>query len=111
MTEMKYKKSSVSDVEYYGHLWNSGQLAGSEGASKLVVDMLPVSNPGYYKRDGNTGQGIIYKEDSATGLHVDTLEKNGGSNIFIRKSTAKENIQPSLCPKTHCPASFQYSLG
>ena len=111
MTEKKYKKSSVSDVEYYGHLWNSGVLGGPDGYGKLVIDMLPVSNPDYYKRDGITGPGIVYKEEAATGLHVDTLETNGGSNIFIRKSTAKKNIQPSLCPKTHCPAPFQYSIG
>ena len=110
LTVREFKKSSVSDVEYDGHIWNTGQLNGAEGADKIVVDLLPISNKNYYKREGANGLGIVYREHSSTDL-TENLETNGGSNVFIRKSNKKKNIQPSLCPKTHCPAPFQFSIG
>ena len=100
-TVKQFKKSSVSDVDYQGHI---------DGDGNLVVDMLPMSSSGHFKRDGASGPGIIYREDSSTDT-TDGLEANGGSNVFIRKSNRKKNIQPSLCPKTHCPAPFQFSIG
>ena len=97
----KFKRSSVSDVDYYGHI---------DGDGNLVVDMLPLSSPDHYKTVGATGPGIVYREDSST-ESTDGLEANGGSNVFVRKSNRKKNVQPSLCPKTHCPAPFQFSIG
>ena len=100
-TVKQFKKSSVSDVDYYGHI---------DGDVNLIVDILPLSSPDHYKTVGDTGSGIVYREDSSTDS-TDGLEANGGSNVFIRKSNRKKNIQPSLCPKTHCPAPFQFSIG
>ena len=97
---MRYKKSSVSDLEYSGH----------DAYNKLVIDMLPLSNSDSHHRDGTTGPGIVYREDSST-LLTDSLAANGGSNVFIRKSNKKKSVQPSLCPKSHCPEPFQFSIG
>ena len=100
-----YKKSSISDVEYGGHLANS-----PDDNTDVVVDLLPIGNPDYYKRDGTTGPGVLYKEKGATDF-TNLLENNGGANVFIRNSKEKKRIKPSLCPKTHCPPSFEYSIG
>ena len=97
----------MSDTEYYGHLPDDIEME----SSKLVIDLLPLSNSKYYKRnDGIDGPGIIYKEDTATEF-TKMLVANGGANVFIRKSTKKNKLTPSICPKTHCPAPFQYSIG
>jgi hypothetical protein len=97
----------VSDTEYHGHLPDDPGVALNE----LIVDLLPLSSSKYYKRDeGTDGPGIIYREKDAADLTT-MLVANGGANVFIRKSTEKNKLKPSLCPKSHCPAPFQYSVG
>ena len=97
----------MSDTEYHGHLPDDPDVASNE----LIVDLLPISNSKHYKRDdGTDGPGIIYRENEATDLTT-MLVANGGANVFIRKSTEKKKLKPSLCPKSHCPAPFQYSVG
>ena len=99
-----YKKSSVSAREYDGHFvedWHE--------ATDALVDLSPNASPNHYKTD-SSGPGVLYKEKGATDVTA-MLQSNGGSNVFIRKSDEKKRIKPSLCPKTHCPPSFQYSIG
>ena len=69
-----------------------------------------MNHHGYTKRDGDDGPGIIYKENAATDL-TSMLTMNNGANVFIRRSKEKKSVRPSLCPKTHCPSAFQYSIG
>ena len=75
----------------------------------MLIDLLPETHQDFYVRNA-TGPGIIYKENDATDL-TSTIDKNEGANVFIRKSNEKKMVKPSVCPKAHCPDSFQYSIG
>ena len=103
--ETTFQKSSVNDVEYPGHL-----LHDPEAGAGLTIDLFPFSSPNFYKWEGSVGNGVLYREGEAAN-RTGMLEKHGGANVFIRKSKERKMVKPSNCPKSHCPAPFQYSIG
>ena len=79
------------------------------GYSNFVIDILSLEDSNFHGQNA-TGPAVVYKEGGATDL-TSIIKANEGANVFIRRSNERNMVKPSVCPKTHCPDSFQYSIG
>ena len=98
------QKSSISDVNYGSRWWQRPGNAGDPLIDLYGTDSVNKVQP------GGPAPGMLYVENGRTD-YTHLVEHHGGANVFIRRSSFKKSLQPSLCPKAHCPKGFQYSIG